>query len=79
MTARGEAPLPVRLTPQVAGWTHSGFFSFQIPPPEARRAAALGSACHRQGETGKSVPQAHFLSPANPRAISSFMISLVPP
>ena len=68
MTARGEA-LPPRLlcAGRLAGWTHaSNFFSAKIPPPEAL-------------EVWLQVNAAHDFCPEKPRAINSFMISLVPP
>ncbi len=83
MTARGEAP-PDRLRPTAtgtngtAGWTACGFFSVQILSPKARGAAAHGSARRSRGET-RMGRRPHRLPPAKPRAISSFMISLVPP
>ena len=51
MAAQGEAPLPMRLTPQVAGWSMGfRFILAKILSPKARRAAAHGSTCRRQGE-----------------------------
>ncbi len=83
MTVQGEAPPPCQHpdalgSSAAAGRTAPGFFLPEILSPKARGAAAHGSARRRRGET-RMARCAHPLPPAKPRAISSFMISFVPP
>ncbi len=79
MTVQGEAPPPMRLTPQVVGWSRGfPFILAKILRPQARREAAP-AATRLRGAIPDPARNGHGRSPEKLREISSFMISFVPP